>query len=299
MYRLRENEVSALEIAQFLNADLTGPNFIVTKPRTLTALDSRSVVLAENIDEDKLTKLKQFPDVLVITGTAFPADFTVIVTQNPKLAFVRVINEFFAEQELASIHSSAIVHNGANLGRNVSVGAGCVIGADVEIDEETEIQNGVVICGSVRIGRRCLIKSGATIGSGGYGFVSDEHGRPVPFPQCGRIVIGDQTWIGANATIERSPFADTVIEDNVKIDDLVHIGNGSKICENTMITAGVVVSESVRVGRKCWLMPGARVSGSISIADRTTIGIGSVVLNNVTEEDSVYVGNPARRLSHE
>ena len=296
MYRLRSNEVSALEIAQFLNTDLLGENLTVSMPSTIEGLLDASVVFIESVDAGGLEALRGGRHVLVISPREFAIPgVAVVVTPKPKLAFARVVNEFFIERELASVHPTAIVAEPAGLGTNVTVGPYSVIGPDVQIGDETEVRVGAVISGVVKIGRRCLIKDRATIGSEGYGFVEDEQGRPVPVPQCGRILIGDDAWIGSNSTIERAAFADTVIGDSVKIDDLVHVGNGTRIGKRSMVTAGVVLSQSVTVGEDCWLMPNVTVRGEVKIADGVTVGVGSTVIEDLCES-GVYVGSPAHLL---
>lgn len=297
MYGLKRNEVFGREIAQFLNADLQGPNFIVTRPCTLDDPASGGVLLVDDGGQQVNARLHGVRDILAIAPTVVPLERgAVIAVADPTLAFARVINEFFVDRGLAAVHPTAIISPSAKLGRNVSVGPYCIIGPEAEVGDESEILQAAVISGAVHIGQRCLIKSGATIGSEGYAFVSDEQGRPVAFPPCGRVLIGDNTWIGANSTIERSAFQNTVIGNDVKIDDVVHIGNGARIGDSTMITAGVVVSRDSRVGRHCWLMPGACVAAGISIADHVTLGMGSVLIRDIDVQHSVYVGNPARRL---
>lgn len=296
MYRLQKNEVSCTELAQFLNAELIGKNYFVREPTTIHNLCDHSMVFIDELTDKIVKRLESHNGVAVLTPHARPiSNCSVIVTSNPQLAFVQLINEFFTDRDLPNIHPTAVVSDEAKLGQGVTIGPYSVIGSGVVIGDETEIMSGVVIAGTVKIGRHCFIKDRATIGSEGYSFVKDNHGKPIHFPQFGRILIGNQVWIGSNSTIERGAFEDTVIGDNIKIDDLVHIGNGSKIKHNTMLTAGVILSENVRIGKECWLMPNASIRNSITIVDRVTIGLGSVVVSNISKS-GIYVGNPASAL---
>lgn len=296
MFTLCKNDISCTELAQFLNAELMGENFFVNQPSTIHNLCDHSVMFIENLTDDIVEKLESHKCIVILTENAFPvSNCSLIVTPNPQLAFAQLVNEFFTDRDLPNIHPTAILSKEARIGDGVSVGPYSVIGPNVDIGDETLIMSGVVISGIVTIGRHCIIKDRAIIGSEGYSFINDEHGKPIHFPQFGRIFIGDRVWIGSGSTIERGAFQDTEIADNIKIDDLVHVGNGCKIGRNTMLTAGVILSENVRIGTRCWLMPNVSVRNSISITDRVTIGMGSVCVDDISKR-GVYVGNPASQI---
>lgn len=293
MDEIREQEVYASEIAQFLNIRLANKDFIVKRPATEETLSDHVLLYLERINPAIQEAIDCYNGVLVIAPSIWPIkNGAVLATDYPKLSFVRVLKEFFVEQGLPKIHETAKVSPQAAIGANVSIGEYSLIGPKVVIDHNSEILSGVVLSGQVKIGKNCLIKDRAVIGSEGYGFVFDENLKPIHFPQFGQILIGDNVWIGANTTIERSAFKDTVIHDNVKIDDLVHIGNGCQIDENTMITAGTIVSENVHIGANCWIMPNVSIRNNIQIAPQVIVGIGSVVVKDLVNS-GVYVGNPA------
>jgi UDP-3-O-[3-hydroxymyristoyl] glucosamine N-acyltransferase len=176
------------------------------------------------------------------------------------------------------------------------VGANSIITADVTIGNGTRILNNVVIEGPVTIGKSCVVKDGAVIGSEGYGFVEDEEGRLLHPPQFGRIVIGDRVWVGSNSTIERAMLTDTIIEDDVKLDDLVHVGSGSIVGRKSMITAGSVIAYDVAIGEGVTLSPNVAVREGVTIAARVVVGQGASVVSNLMAE-GVYVGVPAKLLS--
>src|SRR5207302_185850 len=123
------------------------------------------------------------------------------------------------------IGTGSVVSPDAVIGKNVSIGCNCVVGAEVSIGSNTVILNNVVIAGGTRIGEGCFIKSGAVIGETGFGFCLDETGVPVQMPHFGGVVIGNGVSIGANSTIERGIFDNTVLSDHVKVDDLVQVGH--------------------------------------------------------------------------
>ncbi len=293
MDEIREQEVYVSEIAQFLNAPFEGKDFIVKRPATMDDLSDQAMIYLEVLNPEAQEKIDKHQAVLVIADRPWSVkNGAVLTTDHPRLSFVRILKEFFIEQSLPAVHKTAIISPQASLGANVSIGEYCLVGPLVVIDHGSEILSGVVIAGKVKIGKNCLIKDRAVIGSEGYGFVFDENSKPIHFPQFGQIIIGDGVWIGANSTIERSAFKDTIIEDNVKIDDLVHIGNGCRIKRNSMITAGTIISESVQIGSNCWIMPNVSIRNNITIGPNVTVGLGSVVVNDLPSP-GVYVGNPA------
>jgi UDP-3-O-[3-hydroxymyristoyl] glucosamine N-acyltransferase len=294
MDEIREQEVYVSEIAQFLNSQFEGEDFIVKKPATIEDLSGQAMIYIEKMTPELQEKINRYQSVLIIADNLWPVkNGAVLTTDHPRLSFVRVLKEFFVEQSLPTIQKTAIVSPQASIGANVTIGEYCLVGPKVIIDNGSEILSGVVLAGKVKIGKNCLIKDRAVIGSEGYGFVFDEYNKPVHFPQFGQIIIGDNVWIGSNTTIERAAFKDTLIGDNVKIDDLVHIGNGCRIDQNTMITAGTIISENVWIGANCWIMPNVSIRNDIQITSQVTVGIGSVVVKDLMTP-GVYVGNPAR-----
>jgi UDP-3-O-[3-hydroxymyristoyl] glucosamine N-acyltransferase len=285
MFRVKRQEVRASDVASYLNSNLEGEDFLLEGPHVLRT--------------PKTAPRGRAPEascLLLTDGTIAKAGYRAVVTsKTPELHLAQVLNEFFATPPRAGVHPTAQVAEGATLGRNLTVGAHVVIGADVTIGDGTRIMHNVVIHGPARIGKGCVIKDGAVVGSEGYGFVEDEEGRLVHVPQLGRVLVGDRVWIGANSTIERGPVVDTVIEDDVKIDDLVHVGNGSRVGRKSLLTAGVVLSSDVVVGEGVTLFPGAVVRGGVQVCAGATVGLGATVVGDITTPGA-WVGVPARRL---
>ena len=298
MYDRHQNAYYAAELASFLKKELTGENIVVYEPRSVNSVKNNSMIFVDNVwcKDFQYHQLRAFSEVLVITNedirTKTQSSF--IVTPEPRLDFIRLLNQFFLKKPAAEIEPSAVVDKRAVVGKNVSIGANSFIGPDVTIGDETVIQQNVVISGKVSIGKRCVIKANATIGSEGFSFIFDkdhlEH-----FPQIGGIVIGDDVWIGANATVERAALDDTVIEEGVKVDDLVQIGHNARIGRFSQITAGAVICGRAVLGERCWVAPNACIDNAVVIGKNSLIGMGSVVLKDVPEA-VVVAGVPAKIL---
>jgi UDP-3-O-[3-hydroxymyristoyl] glucosamine N-acyltransferase len=222
-----------------------------------------------------------------------------IWTDSPRLAFARAVNHFFADQAGTPFPpgagSGSVVSPKASIGKNVSIGCNSVIGADVVIGDGTVILNNVSISGRTRIGDGCFIKSGAVIGETGFGFCIDENGVPLPMPHFGGIVIGNHVSIGANTTIERGIFENTVLQDDVKVDDLVQVGHNVNVGSGTQIAAGSILCGAVRIGDHCWIAPNVTVRERTQIGKGAFIGLAANVLNDVPE-NAVVAGNPAKKL---
>ena len=140
---------------------------------------------------------------------------------------------------------------------------------------------GVALYDGVRIGRRCLVHSGAIIGADGFGIARETSGAWVKVPQVGAVVIGDDVEIGANTTIDRGAIEDTVIGDGVKLDNLVQIGHNVIIGAHTAMAGLSGVSGSTRVGQRCIIGGLAGLAGHITVVDDVVITGGSKVSNSI------------------
>ena len=156
------------------------------------------------------------------------------------------------------------------------VGAGANIGAHSRIGER------VVIGARCLIGERCIIHPGAVIGADGFGFAPNE-GRWEKIEQLGAVRIGNDVEIGANTCIDRGALDDTVIEEGVKLDNLVQIGHNVRIGAHSALAGCVGVAGSARIGAHCTVGGGARVIGHLELADHVHISAATVVTRSITQ----------------
>jgi UDP-3-O-[3-hydroxymyristoyl] glucosamine N-acyltransferase len=235
---------------------------------------------------------------LVICGDDTGPFLTVpyICTSNPKLDFIRILSYFLKSVKTVGIHKTAIIHPEAKIGNNASIGPFSVIGPEVEIGDECSIGASVSIEGKVMIGDRFIVKSNSMIGGIGFSFERDEQGIPVHFPHIGKIIIGDDVWMGACSTIERGGLGRTTICNNVRIDDLVQVGHNTCIGKNTCLAAGVIICGGTVVGEGCWIAPRSVINDHLFIGNNVLVGLGSVVMKDV-QDSSVVAGVPARKLN--
>ena len=289
----------AMEIADFLHAELHGGDVEVEKTSTLDGIEAHSVIFAKKYSEALAEKINAASrDVLAIVVPEYDGKIgcSYVISDNPRLSFIRVVTEYFTGRPAAIISPSAHVSPDVKIGESVSIGAGCVIEGEVEIGNGTILYPNVTITGKVKIGSRCVIKSGAVIGQSGFGYERDEEGVPVAFPHTGGVRIGDNVSIGANTSIDRATIGETVVEDNVKIDNLTQIAHNCHIGESCIITGGALISGGTILGKQCWISPNATIIQHTVVGDHATIGMGAIVVRNKVKANSVLFGNPAKLI---
>lgn len=195
-------------------------------------------------------------------------DKTVIYTADTKLMFAYLARPFIEQ---------SMEHTAPEIGR------------DCLIDYSAKVYNAV-------IGDRVWIGPDVVIGGQGFGFVIDTtNGRVVKMPQLGRVIIGDDVELCANTTIARGALDDTVIGNQVKVDQNVHIAHGVTIGEGTLVMASAMIAGSTKIGRYCWIGPGTNIINKVTIGDFAMTGIGANVVRDV-EPNALVVGNPAKKL---
>lgn len=204
-----------------------------------------------------------------------------------------VISETASLGENVSIGANAVIEDGAVIGDNAVIGAGCFIGKNAKIGRNTRLWANVSIYHEVQIGDDCLIQSGAVIGSDGFGY-ANERGKWIKIPQTGRVVIGNRVEIGACTCIDRGALDDTVIEDNVIIDNLCQIAHNVHIGTGTAVAGGVIMAGSLKVGRYCQIGGASVINGHMEICDQAIITGMSMIMQPITEKGIYSSGIPAQ-----
>ena len=307
MYKQRKNKVSVKKIAGFLKTNYKGKDFDVTSISSLNNVKNNSLLfyseminsqfkIKDNLHYD-LKKLEKYKNIVLIATENIKkkVNVPVISSKNPRLDFQRTVMKFFTEDEFKpDIHKTAIIEKTANIGKNVYIGSHCYIGNNVTIGSNTKILSNTSIYGNTRIGFNSVIKSNTTIGSEGFGF-SFTGDELFHFASLGSIIIGNNVWIGSNCTVEKAQIDKTIIEDHVKIDDLVQIGHNAIIKKFSQIAAGTIISGRVKIGVGCWIAPNVVVDNGNEIGNNCLVGSLSLVKTNFPK-NSTIVGSPARLL---
>jgi len=180
----------------------------------------------------------------------------------------------------ASVGPLAVVEAGAVIGDGAEIGAHCFIGADAVVGAQTRLASHVVINHGCRIGARGILHSGVVIGADGFGFAPTQ-GRWEKIEQLGAVRIGDDVEIGANTCIDRGALDDTVIEDGVKLDNLIQIGHNVRIGAHTVMAGCVGVAGSATIGAHCQIGGAAIILGHLTLGNGVVISAGSAVLRSI------------------
>ncbi len=203
-----------------------------------------------------------------------------LISKTPRSHFGRVTSRLVQEIRLfdeedadkasflnCRIHPTAIIASSVKLSENVEIGPYAVIGPGVTIRSGTRIGAHVTLeC--THVGRDCFIKPHAAIGTRGFGVDGDEKGI-FDLPHIGRVMIGDRVSVGCHTAIDRGLLGDTVISDDVKIDNLVQIAHNVRIGERSMLAGHVGLSGSCHIGQDVLM------GGSAGLADHITVGDGA------------------------
>ena len=212
-----------------------------------------------------------------------------LISENPRLDFIKILALLDLKIGFNHFDFETSIHPSVRLGENVVIERGVIIGNDTYIDHNVVVRSGS------KIGSNCFIGASSSIGTEGFGYERDEQGVPIKFVHLGSVSIGDNVEIGSQTSIVRGTLSDTIIESNVKIDNLVHIAHNVHIKDGALVVACSEVSGSVVIGKNAWIAPNACIMEKVVIGDNAVVGLGAVVIRDVPDRTTV-AGNPAKPL---
>jgi UDP-3-O-[3-hydroxymyristoyl] glucosamine N-acyltransferase len=295
------------ELSQRFSLELRGdPEHKVCGVGTLAAAGPDQVSFLANRAYREILPRTAAGAVILHPGAADECPVNCLISENPYRSYASVAGLFDTRPRPApGIHATAVVDPDASIGDEVyvgpnaviaagcvigngaSIGPGCSIGAGSQLGEACRLAANVSISDGVRLGKRVIVHPGAVIGADGFGIAhAGDHWEKVP--QLGGVVIGDDCEIGANTAIDRGAIEDTVLEDDVRLDNLVQIGHNVHIGAHTAIAGCAGIAGSVRIGRNCLIAGGVGVFGHLEIADGVTISALSTVTRSITEPGSSW-----------
>lgn len=236
---------------------------------------------------------------------------TALISTNPLLSYAHIARLFQPATETKSgIHPGAVVSSEAQIADSAWIGPHCTIERGVVIEAGVYLGSGCVVAEHARIGRdsrllaniyvghdvilgqRVLVYPGVVLGSDGFGMAVDyeQGGRFVKIPQLGSVRIGNDVEIGANTTIDRGAIEDTVIEEGVKLDNLIQVAHNVQIGAHSALAGCVGIAGSAKIGKHCLLGGGVGISGHLELTDRVTITGMSLVTQSITEAGTYSSG---------
>jgi UDP-3-O-[3-hydroxymyristoyl] glucosamine N-acyltransferase len=295
--------ISLAQIVQALGGQLHGDaNTLILRLAPLKQAGASDISFVSNPKYEQ--QLSQSKAACVIVGPRLEqqakARGACIVASDPYLYFAlltQLWKRMHSPVNKAGIHSSAVVDPSALIDPSASVGPLCVIERNARVGANTVLHSRVTIGENCVVGDDCILHSGVVIGADGFGFApkqskDDENQATltwVKIEQLGAVAIGNKVEIGANTCIDRGALLDTVIEEGVKLDNLIQIGHNAKIGKHTVIAASTAVAGSAEIGAFCMIGGSVSIAGHLTIANHVEISGASVVTHSV-HKPGVYTG---------
>jgi len=289
-------------LAEQTGAGLSGSgDVIVEKVADITSGEEGSIVFVSNAKYTKHLKTTDASAVIITDKMLQSCDKPALVTENPRVVFSKValllnplpkvepwisphavIAEDADVDPSARIEACVVIQSGVSIGPGTWLSPGCVIEKNVRIGANTRLFANVTIGEGCTVGDNTILHSGAVIGADGFGFVWDQDAY-MKVPQLGSVCIGNSVEIGANTTIDRGAIGDTIVEDGVKIDNLVQLGHNDHVGEHTTMSGQSGISGSVKIGRKCVIGGGVGIGDNLEITDNVILAGRSNVANSIKE----------------
>ncbi len=287
----------------------------VTRVATLQEAAPDAVSFIANPKYQRYLPSTRAGAVILEPALAGQCPVSALIAKNPYATFARIAAFLHpSPPNVPGVHPSAVVHQSAEIDATASIGPQCVVGANVRIGARVSLGPGcivfdastigndsrliarVTICDHTSIGERCILHPGVVIGSDGFGNAMDA-GAWIKVPQIGGTRIGSDVEIGSNTTIDRGALGDTVIEDGVRLDNLIQIGHNVHIGAHTAMAAFVGVSGSTRIGKRCLIAGKVGIAGHLEICDNVVVMGHSTVSGSIMKPGS-YSGALGLEESH-
>ncbi len=308
-------EFTARQIADFLTGEIEGDPLVTVND--FSKIEEAKAGTLSFLSNPKYTPYlyKTKASIVLVSRELRPdkaVNSTLIRVDNPYESLAKLMNLVVQQQpRKMGISSLAFIHSSAQIGENALIEAFSFIGENVIIGRNAEIHPQVYIADNVtigddvtlfpgvkihhktKIGNRCIIHSNAVIGSDGFGFAPAADGTYDKIPQLGNVVLEDDVEIGANSTIDRATFGNTLIAQGVKIDNLVQIAHNVEIGEHSVIASQTGIAGSAKIGKKVMFGGQVGITGHISIADGTVLGAKAGVAGSIKVPGQVWSGYPA------
>ena len=274
------------QLIDHLGGDLHGSRDIeITGLATLATAGQGDLTFLSNIQYRSQLQASRAACVVVSTqmkDEALKRGSTVVVED--AYVYWAKLTQYWASlinrDEEPLIHPSAFVHSSAKIDPTARIGPMCVVEAHAVIGKRSWLKSRVTVSQSCTVGEDCILHSGVVIGADGFGFAL-ENGTWLKIEQLGSVRIGNQVEIGANSCIDRGALGDTVIEDGVKLDNLIQIGHNVHVGAHTAMAGCVGIAGSSRIGAHCTLGGGAIVLGHLQLTDHVHISAASVVTHSL------------------
>jgi UDP-3-O-[3-hydroxymyristoyl] glucosamine N-acyltransferase len=282
---------------------------------TLAHADARSLAFIANPRYRRQLASTGAAAVVLDASSAAECVTAALVCENPHATYARIAAILHPLPPAPpGVHASAVIAPGARIdprahigalsvigesaviGARAFIGPQCLVEAQATVGEDARLAARVTVCRQVKIGARVVIQPGAVIGGDGFGF-AQERGRWIKVPQTGTVIVGPDVEIGANTTVDRGAIEDTVIEEGVKLDNLIMIAHNVRVGAHSALAACVGVSGSTSIGRRCMIGGQVGIGGHLTINDDVIITGCTMVSHSITRP-GVYSGGIPLEEAH-
>ncbi|MGA8044554.1 MAG: UDP-3-O-(3-hydroxymyristoyl)glucosamine N-acyltransferase [Terracidiphilus sp.] len=299
------------ELAARLGAELRGDASVeVTGVKGIEEAGATEVTFVANPRYAGLARTTKAAAVLVEPDFPELPGATLRI-RNPYHAFSRALGMFYQPPSYPpGVHPTAVIDSTAEIGEGAHIGAYVVIGPGVKLGPHATLLPHVVLYPGVQAGSHlfahahavvregCMLgdhvtlENGAIVGADGFGFSKNEAGQWEKIPQSGPVRLGNRVDVQANACVDRATVGATEIGDGTKIDNLVQVGHGSRVGQDTLLCAQVGLAGSSMVGNNAILAGQAGVAGHCELGDGVILTAQSGVSHDVPAGKMIS-GSPA------
>ena len=288
------------EFAAHTGASLSGSgDVIIEKVAEITGGEVGSIVFVANTRYTKYLKTTAASAVIITEQMMQSCNKPALVSDNPRVVFSKIalllnplpeVEPWISPHAViaddadidpsARIEACVVIQSGVSIGPGTWVSPGCVLEKNARIGSNTRLFANVTVGEGCSVGDNGILHSGVVIGADGFGFVWDQDSY-MKVPQLGSVHIGNDVEIGANTSIDRGAIGDTVIDNGVKLDNLIQIGHNDHIGENTTLSGQSGVAGSVKIGKNCVIGGGVAIGDNLEIADNVILTGRSNVANSI------------------
>jgi len=299
------------ELAKHVSGEIKGDaSCEIESVGTLNSATKNQISFLTNPSYRKQLAYTQAGAVIMSASDAEHSKINTIISINPYAAYAKIAALLYPDEKYpegidpaahiasdtqisktASIAAGVVIESGVILADSVRIGPGCVLQKNVTVGVGSVLTANVTIAKDCKIGERNLIHPGVVIGADGFGQAMDE-GNWIKVPQLGSVVIGDDVEIGANTTIDRGAIEDTIIEDNVKLDNQIQVAHNVIIGAHTAIAGCTAIAGSTKIGKHCRIAGMVGIVGHLEIADNVTVTAKSLVSGSIKKAGVYSAGTP-------
>jgi UDP-3-O-[3-hydroxymyristoyl] glucosamine N-acyltransferase len=308
------------ELSLLTSSELIGdPTLEITNVDNLESASEKDASFLANPKYNEAMKQSKAGVICIDRKTALVEGKNYLISDNPSRTFQIIAEKIIASSHHHSgfkgIHPTAVIHETASISDDVTIGPCAVVDAYAVIERGTKLYPHTYIGVGAKVGEECtlypnssvrercilgnrvILQPGAVIGSCGYGYTTDpKTGRHTKLEQLGNVVLEDDVEVGANSTIDRARFKQTLIKKGTKIDNLVQIAHNVELGENNIIVSQTGIAGSSKLGNNVFLGGQAGVVGHVTITDNVKIATRGGVSKSITEP-GIYGGGPASPMA--